>query len=84
VGQIFNIGGDEEVSINELADRIKRLTRSTSELIHIPYEDAYQEGFEDMERRVPDISKIKGLTGYQNRHDLDAILEKVVDYERTR
>jgi UDP-glucose 4-epimerase len=84
VGEIFNVGGAEEVSINELANRITRLTQSSSGLTHIPYEDAYQEGFEDMERRVPDISKIKVLIGYQNRHDLNAILEKVVDYERTR
>jgi UDP-glucose 4-epimerase len=84
VGEIFNIGGDEEISILELARRIKELTHSTSRFNHIPYEDAYQEGFEDMERRVPNINKIKGLIGYQNRHDLNAILEKVIDYERTR
>lgn len=84
VGEIFNIGGEEEISINELAERIRKLTQSSSELSHIPYEDAYQEGFEDMERRVPDISKIKGLIGYKNHHDLNAILQEIVDYERTR
>jgi len=84
VGGIFNIGGDEEISINELAKRIRQLTQSSSELAHIPYEDAYQEGFEDMERRVPDISKIEALTGYVNHHNLNSILGEIVDYERTR
>jgi len=84
VGDIFNIGGEVEVSINELAARVKALTGSSSALVHIPYEDAYMEGFEDMERRVPDITKVKNLIGYRNTHDLDSILVKVVEYERTR
>ncbi len=83
VGEIFNIGGDGEISINDLAARIKSITNSTSSIQHVPYDEAYQEGFEDMERRVPDISKIKGLIGYENRHDLENILAKVVEYERT-
>lgn len=84
VGEIFNIGGDEEISINDLAARIKSLTSSTSQIRHVSYDEAYQEGFEDMERRVPDISKIRNLIGYENRHDLDSILNKVVEYERTK
>jgi UDP-glucose 4-epimerase len=84
VGEIFNIGGEGEVSINELAAKVRALTDSSSEIVHIPYENAYQEGFEDMERRVPDITKIRKLLGYRNTHDLDAILVKVVEYERTR
>jgi len=84
VGEIFNIGGEVEVSINSLAERIKSITHSSSPIKHIPYDEAYQEGFEDMERRVPDISKIVNLIGYKNTHDLDSILTKVVEYERTR
>jgi UDP-glucose 4-epimerase len=84
VGEIFNIGGEGEVTIDDLAERIRSLVGSTSKIVHIPYEHAYQEGFEDMERRVPDITKITELVGYQNTHDLDAILLKVVEHERTR
>jgi UDP-glucose 4-epimerase len=84
VGEIFNIGGEGEISINDLAARIKSITHSTSPIRHVPYDKAYQEGFEDMERRVPDISKIVNLIGYKNTLDLDSILAKVVEYERTR
>jgi UDP-glucose 4-epimerase len=84
VGEIFNIGGDMEISINALAQRIKDLIGSSSRIEHIPYEQAYQEGFEDMERRVPDISKIKRYVAYNNTLDLDAILTKVIECERTR
>jgi UDP-glucose 4-epimerase len=84
VGEIFNIGGEVEISINDLAARVKELTGSTSSIVHIPYKDAYMEGFEDMERRVPDIAKIQRLTGYRNTYDLTDILTKVVEFERTR
>jgi UDP-glucose 4-epimerase len=84
IGEIFNVGSEGEVSINELAERIKKMTGSSSRVIRVPYEDAYQEGFEDMERRVPDITKIQRLVGYQNTHTLDDILTKVIAFERTR
>ncbi len=84
IGRIFNIGGEAEVSINELAATVKTLTGSSSSIAYIPYEDAYMEGFEDMERRVPDITRIRDLIGYRNTHDLDDILAKVIEYERTR
>ena len=84
VGEIFNMGGEGEISINDLAQKVKDLTGCSSSIEHVPYEKAYQEGFEDMERRVPDISKIKRLIGYENTHDLDAILDKVIEYERLR
>lgn len=84
VGEIFNIGGEGEITINELAARVKTLTDSSSPIVHIPYENAYQEGFEDMERRVPDITKIRKLIDYRNTHELDDILAKVVEYERTQ
>ncbi len=84
VGEIFNIGGNDEISMNDLAARIKSITGSSSVIQHVPYDEAYQEGFEDMERRVPDISKITNLIGYKNTHNLDSILTKVVEYERTK
>lgn len=84
IGGIFNIGGEEEISINDLAARILSITNSTSQIRHIPYNEAYQEGFEDMERRVPDITKIKNLIGYKNTYSLDDILTKVMEYERIR
>ncbi len=84
VGEIFNIGSEGEVSINDLAERVKAKTASSSPIIHIPYEDAYAEGFEDMERRVPGIAKITRLVGYSNRHTLDDILDKVIAFERNR
>ena len=67
VGEVFNIGSSEEVLIEALAQRVKTLTGSTSEIVHIPYEKAYGEGFEDMPRRVPDITKIHTLIGYRRQ-----------------
>jgi UDP-glucose 4-epimerase len=84
VGEIFNIGGEGEISINDLAKRIKAITHTTSDIIHIPYEHAYQEGFEDMERRVPDIAKIRKFVGYRNTFDLNDILLKIVEYEKAK
>jgi len=84
VGEIFNIGGNGEISMNALAGRVKSITGSVSHIRHIPYDEAYQEGFEDMQRRVPDISKLENLIGYKNTVDLDGILSKIVEYEKTR
>ncbi|MGA2700148.1 MAG: GDP-mannose 4,6-dehydratase [Isosphaeraceae bacterium] len=82
VGEVFNIGSSEEVLIEALAQRVKMLTGSPSEIVHIPYEKAYGEGFEDMPRRLPDITKIHTLIGYRPRKSLDAILGGVIDYFR--
>ncbi|MCA1642135.1 MAG: GDP-mannose 4,6-dehydratase, partial [Acidobacteria bacterium] len=82
VGQVFNIGSNEEVSILELARRIKEITRSDSEIVLVPYDEAYEEGFEDMPRRVPDITKVAGLVGFRPEMKLDGIIEKVVEYQR--
>jgi len=84
VGEIFNIGSEGEYSINYVAERVREMTGSASRIVHVPYADAYAEGFEDMERRVPDISKIRNLVGYENTHTLDDILDRVIAYERTR
>jgi UDP-glucose 4-epimerase len=82
VGQVFNIGNGQEISIGELAARVKAHIGSTSEIVCIPYEQAYERGFEDMPRRVPDISKIRSLVGYEPTVDLDEILTRVVEYFR--
>ncbi|MDQ1611720.1 MAG: UDP-glucose 4-epimerase [Pyrinomonadaceae bacterium] len=78
VGQVFNIGSNEEVSILEVAGRVKELTQSTSEIVFMAYDEAYEEGFEDMPRRVPDISKVSALVGFQPTEKLDGILQKVI------
>jgi UDP-glucose 4-epimerase len=80
VGQVFNIGSSEEVSILQLAERVKQLTQSESEIVLVPYDEAYEEGFEDMPRRVPDISKVAALVGFQPRMTLDGILQSVINY----
>lgn len=81
VGRVFNIGNDrEEISILDLARRVKARTSSTSEIQTIPYSQAYEEGFEDMQRRVPDLSRIRALVGYEPQVHLDQILDRVVDY----
>ena len=82
VGQVFNIGNGQEITIGDLAARIKTLTRSGSAIVHVPYEQAYEAGFEDMPRRVPDISKVRSLVGYEPTVELDEILQRVVEYFR--
>jgi UDP-glucose 4-epimerase len=84
VGQVFNIGSDEEVSIMELARRVRELTGSTSEIVTVPYDEAYEEGFEDMPRRVPDISRINALVGFRPTMSLDGILQSVIEYHSGR
>jgi UDP-glucose 4-epimerase len=84
VGHVFNIGSNEEVSIMALAERVKTLTESTSEIVSVPYDEAYEEGFEDMPRRVPDISKINALVGFQPEISLDGILKSVINFQSGR
>jgi UDP-glucose 4-epimerase len=79
-GEIFNVGNDKEVTINELAQRVKEMTGSHSEIEHIPYEKAYGPGFEDMERRCPNIEKIKSLIGFEPDYDLEGIIQSVIDF----
>jgi UDP-glucose 4-epimerase len=80
VGDIFNIGSDVEVSIGDLARKVKEVTSSSSPIEFVPYERAYGQGFEDMRRRVPDLSKIRALIGYEPRTDLDTIVSSVVKH----
>jgi UDP-glucose 4-epimerase len=81
-GQVFNIGNGREITIMELAVLVKALTNSSSEILLIPYDRAYEEGFEDMPRRVPDISKIRKMIGYEPTLNIKEILKKVIEYER--
>jgi nucleoside-diphosphate-sugar epimerase len=82
IGEVFNIGNTGEVTIRDLAERVKTLTRSSSPIQFIPYDEAYEAGFEDMPRRVPDISKAHELIGYQPRLELDDIIRTVIDHIR--
>ena len=77
IGDVFNIGGEGEVTINDLAKLVVLKTNSKSSVKHIPYTDAYPVGFEDMQRRVPDTTKIRKLTGWAPKHNLESIIESV-------
>jgi UDP-glucose 4-epimerase len=79
-GDIFNVGNDSEVTINELAQKVKEMTDSDSEIEHIPYEKAYGPGFEDMKRRCPNIEKIYNLIGFKPSYDLKAMIQSVIEY----
>lgn len=82
-GEVFNLGSDEETTIEELALKIKELTSSNSQIEYIPYDVAYEQGFEDMRRRVPDLTKIREATGYEPQVSLSELLESVVtDFEK--
>jgi UDP-glucose 4-epimerase len=82
IGQVFNIGNENEITIGALAEKIKAAVASTSEIVRIPYDQAYEAGFEDMPRRVPDISKISTLIGYAPTVELDEILCRVLEHFR--
>ncbi len=82
VGQVFNIGNTEEISILDLAHRIKALTDSASDIVLVPYDEAYEAGFEDMPRRVPDLTKIQRIVGYAPTVGLDEILGLVITHMR--
>ena len=83
-GQIFNIGGTEEISMNELAMRVRRLAGSTSEITHVPYHEVYGDGFEDMQRRTPDVSKLQATIDYRPTYTTDAILREVIAFFKQR
>lgn len=82
VGEVYNIGSDSEITILRLAERIKQLTGSRSRIVFVPYHHAYEEGFEDMMRRVPDLTRIRELIGYAPSYDLDGILKSVIEHQR--
>ena len=82
VGEVFNVGNDEEISIETLAKKIKSLTNSQAEIVKIPYHEAYEPGFEDMFRRVPDIRKVKELLNWRPEVGTDELLTKIIEYTR--
>jgi len=82
VGQVFNVGSTQEVSMNQLAKLVLTLTGSHSEIVYVPYSLAYAPGFEDMRRRVPSISKIHALIGFKPKYSLEQTLQRVIAYER--
>jgi UDP-glucose 4-epimerase len=82
VGQVFNIGSTEEVTIRVLAEKVIAATGSQSRIVYVPYDEAYAPGFEDMRRRVPDLEKVHQLIGYEPRYTLDETLLRVILYER--
>jgi UDP-glucose 4-epimerase len=84
IGQVINIGNPQEVTIRQLAERVRELSGSSSPIKLIPYEEAYESGFEDMPRRVPDLSKAAAMIGYSPRLGLDEILVHVIDYFRQK
>ena len=80
VGEVFNVGSNQEITILDLARKVKELTNSKSEITFVPYDEAYEEGFEDMPRRIPDISKVNGRVGFQPEKSLDGILDSVIEF----
>jgi len=84
IGQVINIGNTEEISIEKLAARVRELSHSKSPIKYVPYDEAYESGFEDMPRRVPDLTRIKGLIGYAPKLTLDDILTQVIAYFREK
>lgn len=78
VGEIFNIGGTERISIEELAQTVKQMTKSSSEVVYVPYDQAYAEGFEDMLHRRPDVSKLQRYTGFAPNTPLEGMLKDVI------
>jgi UDP-glucose 4-epimerase len=81
-GEVFNVGHTKQISIHELAVLVKEMTRSRSEIVFVPYEEAYEAGFEDMPRRLPDLTKLKHLIGYEPTRSLSEMLERIIAYER--
>ena len=84
VGRVFNVGSTQEITISELAEKVRALANPACEIAHIPYTEAYEEGFEDLGRRVPDTSRIRELIGFEPTMNIDQILAGLVEYHRGR
>jgi UDP-glucose 4-epimerase len=84
IGDVFNVGSLHEISINDLAAMVLELTGSGSRIVHVPYSEAYEEGFEDLPRRMPDITKVTSLTGWQPKRSLHDMVVAVIDHHRAR
>jgi UDP-glucose 4-epimerase len=83
-GEVYNVGGNHEITIMELAKRIKEMTQSKSHIVLVPYSTAYEEGFEDMQRRVPDVTKLNRLIGYEPKISLEDSLQSIIEDQRAR
>jgi UDP-glucose 4-epimerase len=81
-GEVFNVGSAAEVAIAGLAERVRAATGSASDIVRVPYDEAYEAGFEDMRRRVPDTSKIHSLIGWEPTRSLDDIIGDVIEYQQ--
>ena len=84
IGEAFNIGNEQEITMMALAERVRDRVGSASEIVLVPYDEAYGEGFEDMERRQPDIGRIRGLLGWEPERSMGEIIDDVVEYYRAR
>ena len=82
LGRVFNVGSDEEVSIRQLAERVRRLVGAEVPIVHVPYGEAYEAGFEDLRRRTPDLTRIRNLIGFEPSVGLDGILEEMLRHAR--
>ena len=80
VGEVINVGNDEEITINDLARKVKVAAQSDSVIVHVPYEQAYGPGFEDMYRRVPSLTKLERLIGFRPQTNVDQIIRSVIDH----
>ncbi|HEY1730589.1 MAG TPA: GDP-mannose 4,6-dehydratase [Terriglobales bacterium] len=83
-GEVYNVGGNHEITIMELAERIRKMTKSKSRIVTVPYSTAYEEGFEDMQRRVPDVGKLNRLIGYEPKISLEDSLQSIIEDQRAR
>ena len=81
-GQVFNVGSNREISINELAALVRESTGGASQVIHVPYSEAYDEGFEDLMRRIPDVRKLEGAIGFRPDTAIETIVARVIEWER--
>ena len=79
-GEVFNVANTNEISVTDLAGRIRELAGSSSELHYVPFSEVFAHGFEDMQRRTPNLTKIRNLTGYDPKHTIDDIILSVIDY----
>jgi UDP-glucose 4-epimerase len=84
VGQVVNVGSQQEITIADLAKLVKEVAGSESPIVLVPYDQAYEEGFEDMQRRVPEVAKLRGLVGFSPQMGIRAIVESVVAHYRQR
>ena len=82
-GNVFNIGSNEEISVNDLAELVRKKTGGSSRIVHVPYDQAYDAGFEDLQRRVPDVSKLERAIAYRPRTPIGTIVDRVIEFMRT-